>query len=172
MIEIRAGETDLAIAIMREVAQWCIEIGRPMWRLDELTREALLRNPPAGEDFRVAWVDDTPAASMILQWYDPLFWPDIPADGSGFIHKLCIRRDFAGRNLSTKIVEHAVSECKKKTIDLVRLDTDFANPRLCALYEGMGFVSGGRKRINGRDYALYELRVSNFRPSWPHMKVR
>jgi GNAT superfamily N-acetyltransferase len=118
MIEMRAGATDLAITIMREVAQWCIEVGRP-----------------------------------------------------GFIHKLCVRRDFAGRNLSTKMVEHAVSECKKKTIDLVRLDTDFVNPRLCALYEGMGFIRAGRKRTNGRDCALYELRVSNFRPSWPHMKV-
>jgi len=69
------------------------------------------------------------------------------------------------------MVGYAVSECNKKAIEYVRLDTDFANPRLCALYEGMGFVNAGSKRMNGKHYALYELRVSSFRPSWPHMKV-
>ena len=64
-----------------------------------------------------------------------------------------------------------MNECKKKNIEYLRLDTDFANPRLRALYEGMGFFKAGRKRMNGRDYALYELHVFGFKPSWPGMRV-
>lgn len=170
-LEIKAGDAELAIEIMREVAQWCIDVGNPMWSLEELTTEKLLSDARGPANFLVAWSDGKPAASMILQWRDPEFWPEVKENESGFIHKLCVRRDFAGRNLSTRMVGYAVSESKKKLIEYVRLDTDFANPRLCSLYEGMGFVKAGRKHGNGRDYALYELPVTGFKPSWPGMRV-
>jgi ribosomal protein S18 acetylase RimI-like enzyme len=170
-LQIPASEAELAVQIMREVAQWCIDIGKPMWALEELTQEKLLSGPLSSVNFVVARFDGSPAASMILQWHDPAFWPAVKENESAFIHKLCVRRNFAGRNLSTKMVGYAVSESKKKLIEYVRLDTDFANPRLCSLYEGMGFVKAGRKRVNGRDYALYELQVSGFKPNWPRMRV-
>lgn len=157
--EIRAGETDLAISVMREVAQWCIDAGLPMWALNELTREALLRHPPAEADFRVAYVDGEPAAAMILQWRDPKFWPEVPEGESGFIHKLCVRRAFAGRGMSARMVDAAVAECRQRGATCLRLDTDNGRPRLCRLYEAMGFRKVGRVRRDGRDYALYELSV-------------
>ena len=159
--EVRFGETDLAIEIMREVAQWCMDVGWPIWNLDELTREKLLRYPPAEDDFRVAWLRGKPAASMILQWHDPDFWPDLKENESGFIHKLCVRRDFAGRNLSKKMVVHAASECKKRGIGYLRLDTDWGSPKLCGLYESLGFVKVGRRFLGGQDYALYELKLTD-----------
>jgi len=66
---------------------------------------------------------------------------------------------------------YAVSESKKRAIDYVRLDTDFTNPKLRSLYDGMGFVMAGSKKLNGRHYALYELKVASFRPSWSNMRV-
>lgn len=158
-LEIRAGEVDLAVEVMQEVARWCIESGNPMWSLEELTREKLLRHPPAEDSFLVAWSGGTPAASMILQWHDPQFWPSVKENESGFIHKLCVRRGFAGKGLSTKMVEHAVRECSRRGIGYLRLDTDVTKPKLCGLYERMGFVRAGRKLMDGRDYALYELRL-------------
>jgi len=159
--EIRAGEPDLAIHIMREVARWCIEAGLPMWTLDELTREALLRHPPGEDDFRVARVRDEPAAAMILQWKDPTFWPEAREGESGFIHKLCIRRPFAGTGLAARMVDAAVAECKARKAAFLRLDTDNGRPKLCGLYEAMGFVKVGRLPVNGRDYALYERRIAD-----------
>ena len=63
----RSGDTDRAIKIIREVAQWCIGVGAPMWRLEELTRKALLRYPPFEDDFRTIWIGGKLSAAMILQ---------------------------------------------------------------------------------------------------------
>jgi len=68
---------------------------------------------------------------MILQWHDPLFWPTVKEYESGFIHKLCVRREFAGKGLSAKMVEHAVRECSRRGIGYLRLDTDVTKPKLC-----------------------------------------
>ena len=157
--DVLAGEADLAIAIMREVAQWCIDTGKPMWKLSELTRQELLCGPRDEKSFVVARVDGLPAASMILQWYDPLFWPSVEENQSGFIHKLCVRRSFAGRSLSVKMIDHAKRECEKRGIRYLRLDTDPTRPTLRRLYEGLGFVMAGRTEVGGREYALYELRI-------------
>jgi GNAT superfamily N-acetyltransferase len=158
-IEIGAGEADLAITIMREVGQWCIDTGRPMWTLGELTRDALLRHPPEEDDFRVLRVDGEPAAAMILQWRDEKFWPAVAEGDSGFIHKLCVRRAFAGRGLSARMVNAAAGECRTRGAGFLRLDTDLRRPRLCSLYEGMGFLRVGHRAVDGRDYALFELEI-------------
>ncbi len=158
-IEVRAGDVDTAITVMREVAQWCIDVGKSMWSLQELTRDMLLRHPRTESSFIVAWSDGQPAASMILQWHDPQFWPGVEENESGFIHKLCVRRSFAGTGLSTKMVGYAASECRRRGAGYLRLDTDSTKPRLCALYEGLGFKRAGRKLLDGRDYALYELKI-------------
>ena len=157
--EIRSGEVELAIEIMREVAQWCIDAGKPMWKLPELSREKLLRAPRDRQSFLVARVDGAPAASMILQWHDPGFWPRVRENESGFLHKLCVRRSFAGRSLSVLMVQHALGECRKRGIGYLRLDTAATRPRLCQLYEGMGFARVGRTFLDGRDYALYEMKI-------------
>jgi len=64
-----------------------------------------------------------------------------------------------------------VSESERKTIRYVRLDSDFANPGLRGVYEGMEPVKAGRKRINGKDYALTAFPVSGSKSSWPRMRV-
>ena len=89
-LEIRAGDAELAIKVMREVAQWCIYVGKPLWALEELTPEKLLSDALSSPNFLAAWFDDRPAAAMILQWHDPAFWPDVRENESGFIHKLCV----------------------------------------------------------------------------------
>jgi len=155
----RTGEVELAIDIMREVAAWCIDSGRRMWALSELTREELLRGPRDRQSFAVGRVDGVPAASMILQWHDPRFWPDAAENQSGFLHKLCVRRSFAGRSLSARMVEYAVGECRMRGLRYLRLDTAATRPRLCQLYESMGFARVGRTLLDGRDYALYELEI-------------
>jgi ribosomal protein S18 acetylase RimI-like enzyme len=157
--DVRTGEVDLAIAIMQEVAQWCIDTGKPLWALAELTRAELLQEPRNEQSFVVARADGLPAATMILQWHDPLFWPHVEENKSGFLHKLCVRRAFAGRSLSRAMVEHAKSECRKRGIQYLRLDTDSTRRRLCQLYEGMGFRKAGRRSLDGRNYALYELKI-------------
>lgn len=67
-ITFQTGDPETSIAIMREVAQWCLDAGLYMWPFSILNRETL-SNPP--EEFVVAYVDGVPAATMILSWHDP-----------------------------------------------------------------------------------------------------
>lgn len=152
------GDVDSAIRIMQEVAEWCEKTGRSMWRIDMLSRDILLQGLQA-ENFYVGKVGNDNAATMILQWQDSLFWPQINKDDSGFIHKLCVRRIYSGQGLSGKMVAYAIEECKKKGIKYLRLDTGWRRRKLCNLYESLGFVKVGKKTIDDMDYALYEMRI-------------
>jgi ribosomal protein S18 acetylase RimI-like enzyme len=152
------GNVDNAINIMKEVAQWCEDTGKNMWKTDELSKDILLKGI-SEENFYVGRVGNDNAAAMILQWHDPLFWPLIEEDESGFIHKLCVRRIYSGKGLSRMMIDYAIEECKKKRIRYLRLDTGWDRQKLCDLYESLGFIKVGKKTIGVLDYALYELEI-------------
>jgi len=159
-INFTAGNIDIALTIMREAAQWLADTQNPMWDINTLTRERI-NNPP--DEFLVAWLGSESAACCLLSYEDPLFWPDIPAGTSGFLHKIAVRRKFAGQGIAMRLIEHAQELCRMKNITMLRLDTDLHRPKLCALYEGMGFQRTGERRMHlpedtgGHcDVALYE----------------
>ena len=155
---INNGDIDGAIDIMREVALWCEATGKNMWRMEQLSKEVLL-NGLTAENFYIGKIGSKNAAAMILQWYDPLFWPELHEGESGFVHKLCVRRKYSGQGLSQRMIARAIEECKARGIRYLRLDTGWHRPRLCELYESLGFVKVGMKTIGSRDYALYEMKL-------------
>lgn len=156
--EIIKGDVESAINIMKEVAQWCENTGKNMWKVNELSKDILLKGLKE-ENFYVGRVENDNAASMILQWYDSIFWPEIGENESGFIHKLCVRRIYSGKGLSKKMIDYAIEDCKKKGVKYLRLDTGWNRNKLCQLYESLGFVKVGKKTINVKDYALYEMKI-------------
>jgi GNAT superfamily N-acetyltransferase len=153
------GDIDNAIDIMKEVARWCEDTGKNMWHPYELSRERLLRGITA-ENFCVGKVGNDNAAAMILQWHDPLFWPQVAKDQSGFIHKLCVRRSYGGQGLSQKMVAYAIKECQNKGVRSLRLDTGRDRYPLHTLYESFGFVQVGKTAVGEREYALYEMKIT------------
>lgn len=156
--EIRKGDVDSAIHIMKEVAQWCEDTGKNMWKAEELSPE-ILRIGIEADNFYVGRVGDDNASAMILQWHDPLFWPEIEYGESGFIHKLCVRRIHSGKGLSGKMIDYAMEECRKNGARYLRLDTGWSRKKLRQLYESLGFVKVGKKTVRGKDYALYEMKL-------------
>jgi GNAT superfamily N-acetyltransferase len=157
-----AGDVDAAISIMREAAQWLIDTCKPLWRKDNICREKL--SCPENE-FIVLWEGDSSIAAMILNFHDPIMWPDIDRGTSGFIHKLSIRRRYAGKGYSEKLIKHVKNICKSMGIDYLRLDCELSRGSLCRLYENMGFRRAGVKKICTVSYgviecALYEMKLS------------
>lgn len=152
------GDIDSAIAVMKEVAKWCEDTGKNMWRMDELSKDSLIKGITM-DNFYVGKVGNDKAAAMILQWYDPLFWPQIKKNESGFVHKLCVRRAFSGQGISQMMIAFAMEECKKKGIRYLRLDTGWNRHKLCSLYESLGFVKVGQKTIGEKVYALYQMKI-------------
>ena len=155
---IHSGEMDHFLKVLHEVAQWCLDTGLNNWNLAELTREKMLAGLTE-EQFYVGKVAGDPAACMVLQWHDDLFWPEIPPGQSGFIHKLAVRRKYAGQGLSQELVTYAITECRKRKIGYLRLDTRASREKLCRLYESMGFVRVGQRMVRGNEYALFEMKL-------------
>ena len=156
------GDVDESISIMREAAQWLVDTGNPLWSLNELNRQGL-RN--SSEEFIVMYDEEHHGiATLLLCFHDPFLWPDVPAGTSGFIHKLAIRRRFAGQALTKHLIEFAVGVCREKGISHIRLDCDANRKRLCAFYELIGFSLLQTKRFRTSkfgvlDVAFYERKI-------------
>ena len=155
---VTVGDVDKAIAIMREVAQWCMDTGKKTWSLDELTKEKLTNSLNAG-NFITGNIDGDPACCMILQWIDPLFWPEAPEYEAGYVHKLCVKREFAGMNLSAKMIAFAAEECRLRNVPYLRLDTGLYKQKLCSIYENLGFTKVGETTNHRGEFALYEKKT-------------
>ena len=154
------GDKSIALDIMRESAQWLIDTGRPLWDLNDLSEDKM---PVPPDEFHVAWLGSQSVAAMTLSFEDRFFWPDIPANTSGFIHKLSVRRRFAGKGYAELLVHHAQEICLSQGIRHLRLDCDAHRAALCQFYEKCGFQLVEMKSIEttkfGKlDLALYEWR--------------
>jgi GNAT superfamily N-acetyltransferase len=159
MMKITQGDTPIAIEIMREAAAWLMETGRPLWRLEDITEHKILAGITK-HDVYVGWIADEAAAAMILQWSDPFFWPQ-SKDNSGFIHKLAVRRRFAGTNVSRQMVEWAKQETRRRGKGYLRLDCAGNRPKLCSFYENLGFRQIDRRMVGNFDEAFYELELQS-----------
>ncbi|GAB2585256.1 GNAT family N-acetyltransferase [Spirosoma areae] len=149
----RNDQPALAVEILREVGQWLADNDHTMWEIDTLTPENLLDEYTTGNLF-VMYADRNegdgpePAAVFILQWKDPLYYADVPDNTAGFIHKVAIRRPFAGQNLFTAVLDFCRSECLKRNIHKIQLETDATRPKLMQFYERHGFEPTYQKRIH------------------------
>ena len=161
-IYFKTGQVEEAISIMREAAQWLIDVGRPMWAMDELTREAV-RNPD--DEFIVLYSGDHAGiAACTLSLADKYIWSDVPDNTSGFIHKLSVRRKFAGQGYAARLIQYAAQLCRERDIYELRLDCDPHRKGLCEFYESAGFKLLEVKtivthKLGEIDLAMYKMEL-------------
>lgn len=162
-IRFTCGDKEEAISVMREAAQWLIDIGKPMWDKEDISPEKLNNHP---DEFLVMWDDNDSVAALILSFEDKFFWPDIPPNKSGFIHKLSVKRKYAGTGYAKMIIEYAKKICLNKGIIHLRLDCDSHRNGLIRFYNSCGFTLVDMKIINTKkwgkiDLAMYEMELNN-----------
>jgi GNAT superfamily N-acetyltransferase len=157
----RNDQPDVAIDILRKVGQWLIDSGHELWAVDDLTHQNLV-DQHTQDNLYVMYADDEPAAVFILQWSDPLYYPTVPLNTTGLIHKLAIRRQFAGQRLFTNIIQFCREQCLARHIHEIQLETDATRPKLLQFYESYGFSRTHRQQIEefGKtfDCQYYRLR--------------
>jgi len=154
--------TDGALSVIKNAAEWLQKTGKghsEWWDPENMNLEFFAEYAKPDE-FYVLMKSNKPAAAVILQKEQNLQdWSAVdknkPKDAL-YIHYVAVHRDFAGQNLVTDLIDFAESLAKKDGIDTLRLDTDADEPKLCSLYENLGF---GRVEVleepNSRT-ALYE----------------
>jgi GNAT superfamily N-acetyltransferase len=136
----RATEADAPVAasILREVSEWLVARGRKLWDPDEISDEDVARHARAGE-LVIGREGDKAVACMYLQRSDPFFWPQANADEALYVHRLAVRRAFAGQGLAPEMLEWAATEARRLCLPFIRLDTEL-RPSLMSLYENAGFI--------------------------------
>ena len=70
---------------------------------------------------------------------DPAFWPDAVPGDARYIHRLAVRRQYAGTGIAQAIIEWAKTEALRANCSYLRLDCDSQRQRLRKLYLDMGF---------------------------------
>ena len=132
--------------------------GSDQWRVPFPHDE--LRGRVGRGELYVVDVDGEPAATFTLLPDDPFFWGERPPDAV-YLHKLAVRRAFAGRRLGERIVEWIVAEAAARGRRYVRLDCQRDLPGIRRYYERLGFAFRGEKKKGpNRAWALYERRVA------------
>ena len=111
-------------------------------------------------DFYISYQNGEPAACMALTDYDPTYWPEIPKGKALYLHKLAVKREYAGRGCSKELIDYAKALAYKNNIPSIRLDCNRHRTRLRAIYEKEGFVCVKEKTLSDKyEVALYILGI-------------
>lgn len=141
--------------ILDEAAQWLEWQEIPLGREDEVSLEGIRPDVEAGL-FYLAFYADVPAGVIKFQTENPLFWSDVPDGDSAFIHRLAVRRIFAGGSVSTALLNWAVSHARRLGKHYLRLDCAADRPRLRFVYERFGFFHHSDRQVGPFFVARYE----------------
>jgi GNAT superfamily N-acetyltransferase len=152
-------DTPALVDTLIEAANWVKRLdGTTMWVEGELEEHRVRSEVEAGL-FVVAEVDRRLVGAMRFQLEDRLFWPDLDADDSAFVHRLAVRRAYAGQRISTALLHWAVERARLLNRRYLRLDCDAERSRLRALYERFGFRLHSYRRVGAYYVSRYELAV-------------
>ena len=157
-------DIDAVAEILGEAAGWLEERGMPMWRQDELLPSHIVADVDSGQFF-MAECDGVLAGTIRFQLADKLFWPDVPQDDSAFIHRLAVRRRFAGREISSALLLWAIARTYTLGRRYLRLDCEASRARLRAVYERIGFRFHSNKKVGPYFVARYEYDITQISPS-------
>jgi len=127
----------------------------PLWRENELDAARIAAEVGAGLFF-LAEMGDEPAGTVKFQLEDPIFWPEARQQDATYIHRLAVRRCYAGTGLSAAILRWALERTRALGRRYLRLDCDTARPRLRAIYESFGFRYHSNRQVGPYLVSRYE----------------
>ncbi|MBN1622736.1 MAG: GNAT family N-acetyltransferase [Clostridia bacterium] len=146
-------------AILTEAANWMISQGFRNWDPESFGIEAMKDKNNLDELF-ICYLDDEPAGCIKLQERDEMFWPDAREGEALYVHKLAVKRKYAGLGISGYMLEWAKAQVSHRGRQFLRLDCIADREKLAGFYESQGFVRVDEKKV--LQYfmsARYEFRV-------------
>jgi GNAT superfamily N-acetyltransferase len=151
-------DTEKVAEILCEAAQWLARSGMAMWRDDELVPSRIAADVSGGLFF-IADCDSEAAGVVKFQLEDGEFWPDVPQSESAFVHRLAVRRRFAGGEISSALLSWAAERARSLHRSYLRLDCDASRPKLRAVYERFGFIHHSDRQVGPYFVSRYEYRL-------------
>jgi len=158
MIELKQATPDelvIVSSILKEAAGWLRATGRTMWRDDKLDPDRLHQDVVSGL-FYLAHCEGEPAGTIKFQLEDPRFWPDLPANDAAYVHRIAVKRQFAGKGISIGMLEWAVKHAADLGRSYLRLDCEADRAALRAIYERFGFRLHSYRDVGPYHLSRYE----------------
>jgi len=144
--------------ILGEAARWLDQNGMSLWKAGELSPSSI-GNDVNDSLFFLAECNGEAAGTVKFQLEDLVFWPDVLQAESAFIHRLAVKRDFAGGHVSSALLQWAVERTRSLGRRYLRLDCVASRPRLRAIYERFGFRHHSDKQVGPYFVSRYEYEV-------------
>lgn len=158
-----ADEADLVSSILDEAAAWLRDRDMPMWTDEELDPAEARRHVHEGL-YHLAIVGGEPAGTLRFQLNDAEAWPELAGTtDSAFVHRVAVRRRFAGSTVSSALLQWAKDEARARGLDYLRLDCEAGRPSLRAVYEKNGFSYHSDFQFGPFLHARYEIHLPSDR---------
>jgi GNAT superfamily N-acetyltransferase len=153
----QAGVADVYIVseILIEAASWLENKGIPLWNVNDLSEESLHEDVMSGF-YILAEANNKPAGTLKYIMADPLCWPDANDGDSAYVHRVAVRRAYAGSTVSTAMLKWAVDRTRALGRHSLRLDCEISRNKLRNIYERFGFQYHSDKRVGQYHVARYE----------------
>lgn len=165
-IEIRqARVTDAPVIaeILQEADTWAEQTHERLWLESELEPAQIAAEVRSGEFF-LAMHADAPIGTLRYQLEDALFWPDAADGEAAYVHRLAVRRRWAGRGVAAQMLSWAARRAVADGRAILRLDTDMTRPRLRAMYLDCGFREHSERQVGPYHVMRYEMRLDDLEP--------
>lgn len=156
----QAGLEDRKIVsdILSEAALWFKQQNMTLWREEELSVRVISPDIELGL-FYIAFYEDSAAGVVKYQTEDLVFWSDIPHQDSAFIHRLAVRRSFAGGSISKVLIKWAINRSRQLGKRYLRLDCDAEGSALRLVHEKFGFRHHSNIQVGSYFIARYEYEI-------------
>lgn len=143
--------------ILQEVAVWLENKGIKLWEANELAPEKIENQVIKGM-FWLAKVNGEIAGCLRFQTEDMEYWDDIPHSDSAFVHRVAVKRKFAGKGVAIALLDWAKLQAKLLNKKYLRLDCD-QRQKLILFYESQGFKFHSEKIRTPYTVNRYEFEV-------------
>lgn len=109
-----------------------------MWT-EESVKWSRLNKEYSIKDFYVGIINNELVACMALTDIDRKYWKDSFVGDALYMHKLAVKRKYAGFGISNELIQYAINIAVEKNVKSIRLDCNAEREKLRAIYEKMGF---------------------------------
>jgi len=144
-----------ALSILREAAAWASARGIEVWNDTELREQDFLDGARLNQ-LAMGFAGGHAAAAMLLHTSDPVYWPEVVPGSSLYLHKIAVRRAYAGKDWLRRLIEFAALDAQARGIAWLRLDTIHGSP-LRGLYERHGFAVVDEPALNVRGRLMIRM---------------
>ena len=118
--------------ILTKAELWLEKRGIPLWNIKDLSADSLIEGAEA-EYYFLAEVEGQSAGTLRYTLEDSVVWPDACDGKSAFVHRIAVRRSYAGGKVSIAMLNWAVDRQKRSVGNIFGLTARYREPSLPVL---------------------------------------